>query len=162
MLRGSIRAESADPADVIDRNPEIILASWCGKPVRIDEIMARDGWDEVDAIRNRHVYEVKSAIIRLIKHAFTVHGISMPDDAREVIFPQGIQVTTIPGKTDETTGRPPNASPRANTSPQAEEQHSREAASCTPAEGELTTETRAINAQAENSNLGEGKTTLLK
>ena len=112
---------------------------------------------------NAHsILKVKSAIIRLIKHAFTVHGISMPDDAREVIFPQGIQVTTIPGKTDETTGRLSNTSPRANTSPQAEEQHSREAASCTPAEGELTTETRAINAQAENSNLGEGKTTLLK
>ena len=50
-------------ADVIDANPEVILASWCGKPVRIDEILTRDGWEEVDAVKNRHVYEIKSPII---------------------------------------------------------------------------------------------------
>ena len=64
-LRGAklARDRTVDPAEVIERNPEIILASWCGKPVRIDDIMARDGWDRIDAIGNRRVFELNSTII---------------------------------------------------------------------------------------------------
>ena len=50
-------------ADVIGRRPDVIIASWCGKPVRRDRILARPGWQDVPAIRNGHVYEVKSALI---------------------------------------------------------------------------------------------------
>ena len=31
--------------DVLEKNPDIILASWCGKPVDIDSIKEREGWD---------------------------------------------------------------------------------------------------------------------
>ena len=38
--------QSVEPADeVIRRDPEIILASWCGKPVDIAAIAARPGWE---------------------------------------------------------------------------------------------------------------------
>jgi small conductance mechanosensitive channel len=37
-------------------------------------------------------------VIRLVKRAFQEHGISMPDEAREVVFPQGIPVTMLAGK----------------------------------------------------------------
>ncbi|MEO8654932.1 MAG: mechanosensitive ion channel family protein [Ramlibacter sp.] len=37
--------------------------------------------------------KVRSSVIRLVKRAFQEHGISMPDEAREVVFPQGIPVT---------------------------------------------------------------------
>jgi small-conductance mechanosensitive channel len=36
--------------------------------------------------------KVKSALIRLVKRAFQNHGISMPSDVREVVFPRGVQV----------------------------------------------------------------------
>jgi iron complex transport system substrate-binding protein len=52
-----------DPCEVVRRNPEIILASWCGKAVRSERIVSRRGWDQIDAVRNGHVYEVKSPII---------------------------------------------------------------------------------------------------
>jgi len=39
--------------------------------------------------------KVRSSVMRLIKRAFQEHGISMPDEAREVVFPQGIPVTMI-------------------------------------------------------------------
>ena len=39
--------------------------------------------------------KVKSSVIRLVKHAFLAANISMPDDAREVIFPEGIPVQWI-------------------------------------------------------------------
>jgi iron complex transport system substrate-binding protein len=52
-----------DPDEVVRREPDIIIASWCGKPVRKDTITARPGWDSTPAVRNGHVYEVKSSII---------------------------------------------------------------------------------------------------
>lgn len=41
---------------------------------------------------------VRSSVIRLVKRAFQKHGISMPDEAREVVFPQGIPITMLDGK----------------------------------------------------------------
>ncbi|MDA3878118.1 MAG: mechanosensitive ion channel family protein [Halothiobacillus sp.] len=46
--------------------------------------------------------KVRSSVIRLVKRAFQEHGISMPDEAREVVFPQGIPVTMLDGKPEET------------------------------------------------------------
>jgi iron complex transport system substrate-binding protein len=48
---------------VIARDPEIIIASWCGRPVKKDVIRQRDGWHGIRAIRAGHVYEIKSAYI---------------------------------------------------------------------------------------------------
>jgi small conductance mechanosensitive channel len=45
--------------------------------------------------------KVRSSVIRLVKRAFQEHGISMPDEAREVVFPQGIPVTMLEGKPTE-------------------------------------------------------------
>jgi iron complex transport system substrate-binding protein len=47
-----------DPAEVVRRDPEIILASWCGKPVDTDAIRARAGWEATSAVRHARVYEV--------------------------------------------------------------------------------------------------------
>ena len=52
------------PADeVVRRVPDVIVASWCGKPVRTLKIAARPGWGDVPAVRNGHLYEIKSAHI---------------------------------------------------------------------------------------------------
>jgi hypothetical protein len=45
--------------------------------------------------------KVRSSVIRLVKRAFQEQGISMPDEAREVVFPQGIPVTMLAGKPAE-------------------------------------------------------------
>jgi iron complex transport system substrate-binding protein len=49
--------------EVVRRAPDIIIASWCGKPVKKDVITERAGWCDTPAVRNGHVYEVKSSII---------------------------------------------------------------------------------------------------
>jgi iron complex transport system substrate-binding protein len=52
-----------EPDEVVRRAPDIIVASWCGKPVKKDVITERPGWCDVPAVRNGHVYEIKSTII---------------------------------------------------------------------------------------------------
>lgn len=48
---------------VIAADPDVILASWCGRQVDKDKIRARDGWAAVEAVRSGQVYEVKSSYI---------------------------------------------------------------------------------------------------
>lgn len=52
-----------DRDEVARRDPEVVIASWCGKPVRRERIVERTGWDRVSAVRHGHVYEIKSAYI---------------------------------------------------------------------------------------------------
>jgi iron complex transport system substrate-binding protein len=52
-----------DPALVASRDPQIILASWCGKPVDLDSIRSRQGWTDVEAVREGRVHEVDGADI---------------------------------------------------------------------------------------------------
>jgi small-conductance mechanosensitive channel len=48
--------------------------------------------------------KVRSSVIRLVKRAFQEHGISMPDQAREILFPHGVHVTLAKSGSDETGG----------------------------------------------------------
>jgi iron complex transport system substrate-binding protein len=48
---------------VIAAAPDVIIGSWCGKPLRPERIASRPGWDAIPAVRNGHIYEVKSAYI---------------------------------------------------------------------------------------------------
>jgi iron complex transport system substrate-binding protein len=48
---------------VIAADPDVIVGSWCGKPVRRERIAAREGWANVAAVRSGHIYEVKSTYI---------------------------------------------------------------------------------------------------
>ena len=53
----------ADPLEVPRRAPEVIFGSWCGKKFRPEHVAARPGWGEVPAVRDGHLYEIKSSII---------------------------------------------------------------------------------------------------
>jgi iron complex transport system substrate-binding protein len=57
------KRRAVTPDSVVTANPEVMLASWCGRKVDKDKIRAREGWDAIDAIRRGHVYEVKSSYI---------------------------------------------------------------------------------------------------
>ena len=80
---------------VIEANPQVIIGSWCGRQVKKNVIRGRDGWDKIDAVRDGHIYEVKSTYIlqpgpasltegiRQI-HAILAHvvGVQIPDELR--------------------------------------------------------------------------------
>ncbi len=50
----------ADGDEVVRRAPDIIIGSWCGKRFQPEEIKARPGWQTIPAVRDGHLYEIKS------------------------------------------------------------------------------------------------------
>jgi iron complex transport system substrate-binding protein len=48
---------------VRDADPEIIIASWCGKAMKKRTILERPGWCDITAVRRDHIYEIKSTYI---------------------------------------------------------------------------------------------------
>jgi iron complex transport system substrate-binding protein len=61
--RAAAKDRIVDPADVIRRDPQIILASWCGKPVDLESLRKRPGWEGVSAVRAGRIHEVDGADI---------------------------------------------------------------------------------------------------
>jgi iron complex transport system substrate-binding protein len=52
-----------DPSEVVTRDPEVIVASWCGKGVKKKSIAERQGWDAVSAVKADRIHEIKSTFI---------------------------------------------------------------------------------------------------
>ncbi len=108
----SAKNRIVNPVDVMVKDPEVIIGSWCGRAVKKDWIRQRDGWDQISAIRNNHIYEVKSAYIlqpgpaaltegsRQL-HAILAHAVNQPIE--DVLLPKE--------KTDAALGLPPPAKP---------------------------------------------------
>lgn len=53
----------ADGAEIVRRDPDIVIGSWCGKKFRPELVAARPGWDQVKAVRDAQLFEIKSADI---------------------------------------------------------------------------------------------------
>lgn len=52
-----------DPQEIVRRNPDIIIGSWCGKKFRPEKLAARAGWAQINAVRDDQLFEIKSADI---------------------------------------------------------------------------------------------------
>ncbi len=52
-----------DPMEIARRNPEVVVASWCGRKASGEKIRARPGWHAVRAVLDDQLYEVKSSYI---------------------------------------------------------------------------------------------------
>jgi iron complex transport system substrate-binding protein len=52
-----------EPEAVAQRDPELVIASWCGRKAKREKIVARPGWAQVSAVKHDALYEVKSAFI---------------------------------------------------------------------------------------------------
>lgn len=51
------------PEDVARRDPEVVIASWCGKKAKRHKMVERPGWADVTAVREDQLYEVKSTFV---------------------------------------------------------------------------------------------------
>jgi len=52
-----------DPSEVVRAAPDIIIGSWCGKKFRPERVAARPGWDNIPAVCNGELHEIKSPLI---------------------------------------------------------------------------------------------------
>jgi iron complex transport system substrate-binding protein len=49
--------------EVVAREPDLIIGSWCGKKFRPERVMTRPGFAQIPAVRHRDLYEIKSSLI---------------------------------------------------------------------------------------------------
>lgn len=62
-------------ADVADKDPDVIIGSWCGKPMDRDWIINHPEWQDVKAIQNKQIFEIDSSIILQPGPALFLEGI---------------------------------------------------------------------------------------
>lgn len=53
----------SDPQEVVDLNPDLILASWCGKMFKAKRMFARPNWQSIKAYQDEQYFEIPSSII---------------------------------------------------------------------------------------------------
>jgi iron complex transport system substrate-binding protein len=53
----------ADGLEIVRRNPDIVIGSWCGKKFRPEKVAARVGWQDLNAVKAGQLFEIKSADI---------------------------------------------------------------------------------------------------
>ncbi len=137
------------PAVLNDPEPSVLVDSLGKATVNLRIYFWLNG-------REHSWLKVRSSVIRLVKRAFQQHGISMPDEAREVVFPQGIPVTVLDRKPDEQAGAMQGERRSAESSQDQNDTVS------TKAEGGLYSEAGVIEAQARQAQPLKGQENLLK
>jgi iron complex transport system substrate-binding protein len=65
----------ADTNEVVKRNPDIIIASWCGKKFKKEQLVKREHWRDINAVKNDFIFEIKSSIILQPGPAAVTEGI---------------------------------------------------------------------------------------
>jgi iron complex transport system substrate-binding protein len=50
-------------AEVVERQPDVIIGSWCGKKFRPERVAVRPGFAQIPAVQQQHMYEIKSSLI---------------------------------------------------------------------------------------------------
>lgn len=66
-----------NPMEVVSRNPDILLASWCGKKFKLKKVLEREAWLSINAIKNEQVFEIDSTIILQPGPASVTEGVEM-------------------------------------------------------------------------------------
>jgi iron complex transport system substrate-binding protein len=59
----SAKERIVSAAEVIDRQPDVIIGSWCGKKFRPEKFASRPGFDRLAAVRGGELHEIKSPLI---------------------------------------------------------------------------------------------------
>lgn len=95
--------------------------------------------------------KVRSSVIRLVKRAFQESGISMPDEAREVIFPNGVPVTMLKADSEQREVTRQASEPHRDRTPDSVKTTMGENEVSTKAEGGLASEAVEIQEQVRKA-----------
>jgi len=97
--------------------------------------------------------KIKSSVTRLVKRTFEQHGISMPDEAREVIFPQGVPVHMVEPITQAQAEVDQSSEQHATIKPEMVK---------VSGEGDFTSEEKPLRNQARQARVPEEGADLLE
>jgi len=61
--QGAAKDRVVTGEEVVAREPDLIIGSWCGKKFRPERVGARAGFGQIPAVRHQHLYEIKSSLI---------------------------------------------------------------------------------------------------
>lgn len=75
---------------VVQRNPDVIFASWCGMKVNMEEIRSRPAADKIAAVRRGQLYEIPSSLILQPGPAALTEGVGR----LHAILSQAVQAET--------------------------------------------------------------------
>lgn len=136
------------PAVLPEPEPLVLVESLGAATVNLRLLFWVDG--------SQHDWrKVKSSLIRLVKRALQQAGISMPDEAREVIFPHGVSVHMV--NSQRTEGRAPEQYRHGPPACAAEPD-----SVSTMAEGALRNEDKQLQEQARRARSPEEGEDLLR
>ncbi len=141
---------AAHPAVLQEPAPAVLVESLGRSTVNLHIYFWLNG-------RDHSWQKVLSSVIRLVKLAFQKHGISMPDEAREVIFPLGVPVHVLQAPA-ESDGQAESGEKDANTPGTAPADASSEVSS--KAEDGLSSEAADLEKQARKTPLRESENLL--
>ncbi|KPV40881.1 cobalamin-binding protein [Alicyclobacillus ferrooxydans] len=79
-LEGRHASERVVEADeIVTASPDIVFASWCGKPFISENFLTRPGYSEIPAVKHEIVFELDSEILQcgpmLLDSLKNIHGI---------------------------------------------------------------------------------------
>jgi iron complex transport system substrate-binding protein len=61
--QGAAKDRGVTAEEVVAREPDLIIGSWCGKKFRPERVAARPGFEQIPAVQSRDLYEIKSSLI---------------------------------------------------------------------------------------------------
>jgi small-conductance mechanosensitive channel len=134
----AMRVLAAHPAVLADPEPWVLVESLGSATVNLRIYFWLDG-------TAHSTLKVRSSVIRLVKRAFQDANVTMPDDARELVFPQGVPVHMVEAGAHAPTA--PAETPRAAVAETDE--------TATAAEGGLFSEAGKLREQARKSRTPE-------
>ena len=65
--------------EIIEKNPDIIFACWCGKSFRPEKLLSRHGYENINAVRNKQVFELEAEV-------FLQPGPALFKDGIDILF----------------------------------------------------------------------------
>ncbi|MBA2404490.1 MAG: cobalamin-binding protein [Bdellovibrionales bacterium] len=72
--------------EVIALNPDVIMGCWCGKKVKVESFAQREGYQNINAIIHKKVFEVDPAVFLQPGPALFVDGLSQMSELLEKIY----------------------------------------------------------------------------
>ena len=74
--QGAAKDRIVTAEEVVAREPDLIIGSWCGKKFRPERVATRAGFGQVPAVRHQNLYEIKSSLILQLGPAALTDGLA--------------------------------------------------------------------------------------